>query len=235
MKIITKIISVVLLLLMSATVYAKGERMINQLVIFEVKPEYFVEFKAASVRSLRASLEEPGNVEMKLYSDDNVPNKLYVYSRWKDEAGHNAHGDYDYTKELRVLAGKSLQAAPVIMKLGATTPAPDHLSKQVNANDTEETLFFIFKIKPEHRQQVMDRFEIHVESSRQEEGNLWFDLYTVDGDDDTFVVYENWRSKSALWEVHMKQKYAELTGALLGDVSIGNIEDGMNFITEIKE
>lgn len=212
----------------------KNQNTMNLLVKFTVKPEFTEVFTQASIKSLRASLKEAGNVEMKLYSDDKKPNELYVYSRWKDADAYELHKEFSYSHEIKELAGKALASAPIIMKLGETKFAPMHDKNSVNTKDKEKTLFFIFKIKDGYREQVIKRFEDHVANTHHEKGNLFFDFYTVDGADDTFVVYENWRNAAAIWEIHMKQPYAEKTGALLNEAIIGNMEDGMNFITEIK-
>ncbi|MRT92414.1 putative quinol monooxygenase [Ancylomarina sp. 16SWW S1-10-2] len=216
-------------------VYPKEQKdMMTQLVKFTVKPEFTKAFTEAATKSLHASVLEAGNVEMKLYSDDKKPNVLYVYSRWKDADAYELHKEFSYSHEIKALAGKALASAPIIMKLGETKFAPMHDKNSVNPEDKEEALFFIFKIKDGYREQVIKRFEDHVANTHNEKGNLFFDFYTVDGADDTFVVHENWRNPAAIWKIHMKQPYAEKTGALLNEAVIGNMEDGMNFITEIK-
>jgi quinol monooxygenase YgiN len=213
---------------------AKEDETITQLVKFTVKPAFNQQFKKAAVNSLNLSLEEEGNVTMKLYSDDNNPNVLYVYSIWKNKEAHTIHGEKSYTKELQGIAKKSLASKPEIMILGNTKPFPV-ASKELNIEDNEETLFFIFKVKDGYRDQVIKQFEKHITHTRTEKGNLFFDLYTVEGDKNTFVVYENWRNASAIWDIHMKQPYAEETGALLNKAIIGKLEAGMNFVSELND
>ena len=213
---------------------SKEDKTITQLVKFTVKPAFNQQFKKAAVNSLNLSLEEEGNVAMKLYSDDNNPNVLYVYSIWKNKEAHTIHGEKSYTKELQVIAKKSLASKPEIMILGYTKPFPV-ASKELNIEDKEETLFFIFKVKDGYRDQVIKQFEKHITNTRKEKGNLFFDLYTVEGDENTFVVYENWRNASAIWDIHMNQPYAKETGALLNEAIVGKLEAGMNFVSELNE
>lgn len=213
---------------------SKEDKTITQLVKFTVKPEFNQQFKKAAVSSLNLSLEEEGNVAMKLYSDDNNPNVLYVYSIWKNKEAHTIHGEKSYTKELQAIAKKSLVSKPEIMILGNTKPFPV-ASKESNIGDKEETLFFIFKVKDGYRDQVINQFEKHITNTRKEKGNLFFDLYTVEGDDNTFVVYENWKNASAIWDIHMNQSYAKETGALLNEAIVGKLEAGMNFVSELND
>ncbi|WP_075590172.1 antibiotic biosynthesis monooxygenase [Labilibacter marinus] len=221
-----------LLLLASCS---KENKMLTQLVKFNIKPEFREEFEKASINSLTQSLKEPGNIEMKLFADDNDPSVMYVYSRWKNKEAHTAHGEYSYSHNLKKLAQKSLQSPPQIMLLNETKPAVNHPIKQVNPEDKEETLFFIFKVKDGYREQVLKQFEKHITNTHNEVGNILFDLYTLEGDENTFVVYENWRSKSALWDVHMKQAYSQETGALLKQAVEGDLSKYMSFVTEVHD
>ncbi len=204
----------------------------NQLVIFNLKSEKANEFKQAAIKSLHLSLKEDGNLDMKLFIDANNENTLYVYSRWKNKEVYDWHGAQSYTKELQKLAVVSLAGAPKILKLRETSPYPKYDTQ--HKNEFKETLFFIFKFKKEYKEKLLKQFENHISNARKEDGNLLFDLYTIEGVDDEFVVYENWKNKSALFDIHFKQPYALETGKLLQEAIEGNIEEYMHFIKEIK-
>jgi quinol monooxygenase YgiN len=77
------------------------------------------------------------------------------------------------------------------------------------------------------------QFKEHIAHTRQEHGNLLFDLYTIDNDDQTLVVYEHWRQESDVWDIHFQQPYAKVTGALMAEGVIGDMEQYMNFVTQI--
>ena len=230
----------VIILLCTISVFANAQtsenkNMYNLLVKFTVKADAVTEFKEACVNSLIESRKEAGNVEMKLYADDNKENVFFVYSRWENEAAYENHKSLPHSINITKVAKESLQEAPEVMVLGTTTPAPEHNLKQLNPEDQEKTIFFIFKIKEGYRDRIIDRFETHVKHSRTEQGNLFFDFYTIDGEDNTFVVFENWRNKSAIWDIHMKQPYSEVTGALINEAMIGEMDQYMNFISEINK
>lgn len=207
---------------------------INQLVKFTVKPEQLKGFKEVAIESLKGSLKEAGNVEMELYEDENNPNVLYVYSRWEDKEAMAYHNVQPYGKKIKAFAQHALQLPPDVMILEETKPKPNHHLKSIHAKDSVETLFFIFKFKEGYSERLLKQFEEHITNARLEDGNILFDLYAVEGVEDTFVVYEKWRNKSALWDIHFNQPYAKETGALLQEALVGKFEDCLHSIKEIE-
>ena len=204
-----------------------------QLVKYTIKPDFASTFTKAAKDMLTHSLNEQGNVAMKLYVDAADATTLYLYSQWESEAALRSHEEESYSKGLKLLADMALTAPPEVMNLTITEPAPDHGSKTLDPEDEGVTLLFIFKIKAGFREKILERFETHVAESRKEQGCIIFDMYTIDGVDDTFVVYEQWRSKSDLYDVHFNQPHSEITGALMQDAMAGTMEEYMHFVTEI--
>lgn len=80
---------------------------------------------------------------------------------------------------------------------------------------------------------MIAQFEKHITHTKNEAGNILFDLYTVDGSDDELVVYEHWRKESDVWDIHFHQPYAEETGALMEKAVVGDMKQHMNFVTEV--
>lgn len=212
----------------------KSNKMFNLLAKFTVKPQSVPEFMEASVHSLKESRKEAGNIEMKLFADKKKSNVFYVYSRWDNAVAYEFHKTLPHSKNIANVAKATLVKVPEIMPLGATLPATVRGAKQVNSEDQVETLFFIFKVKNGYRDRIIKRFETHVEKSRTEEGNLLFEFYTIEGDENTFVVYEKWRNPDAVWKVHMNQPYSKLTGSLINEALVGEMEQYLNFVTELE-
>ncbi|MDG1806206.1 antibiotic biosynthesis monooxygenase [Flavicella sp.] len=206
----------------------------NQLVIFNLKPEMAKEFKEAAIKSLHLSLKEEGNLDMKLFVDVNDENILYVYSRWKNQKVYTWHSDQTYTKDLQKLAAISLAATPKVFKLGETKPLPAYDTQHKNVENEKEILFFIFKFKEGYKEKIIEQFENHILNTRKEYGNLLFDLYTIEGVNNELVVYEEWKSKSDIFDIHFKQPYAVKTGELMNEAVIGDLEQYMHFVKEIK-
>ncbi len=230
-KLVTMLLCCVSLLTNAQDV--NSNKMFNLLAKFTVKPEFISGFKEACIHSVYESRKEAGNIEMKLYADDNKDNVFYVYSRWDNRGAYEYHKTLPHSKNMAKVAKATLLTLPEIMTLGLTQPVTVRGTKQVNTDDQEETLFFIFKIKDGYRDKIIKRFQTHVEKSRTEAGNLLFEFYTIDGDENTFVVYENWRNKSVLFDVHLKTPYSEETGALMNEAMVGEMGQYMNFVTEL--
>ncbi|KYL33158.1 antibiotic biosynthesis monooxygenase [Pseudoalteromonas agarivorans] len=210
--------------------------MITQIVKFEIKDEYIAQFKALLEEDKQGAKAETGLIEMRLYQDKNEPGVFFAYERFEDQNAVDYHGAQDYTQTLLSALPEISQSAPQVMLLEDTVPAPLHErnTKVVNPEDDICIVFFIFKIKPSFKNKVIERFETHVTQTRsQEPGNLVFDLYSIENNDDTLVVYEHWRSESALWDIHFKQPYAVKTSELLAQAVVGDMQQYMSFVKEI--
>lgn len=171
-----------------------------------------------------------GFEEARLFVDNDNPNRFFAYERLQNDA-EEFHNAQPYTKNLFGFLEKS-QTVVIVRNVSDTIPAPDH-SKSPNAEDEVFVIFFIFKMKPEHRDRLLAQFEKHITHTKDEPGNILFDLYTVDGVDDEFVVYEHWRKESDVWDIHFHQPYAEETGALMEQAVVGDMNQYMNFVTEV--
>ena len=209
--------------------------MITQIVKFDIKLEKIEEFKEALLNDQRGSKNDDGCLELRLFQDKKQPNIIFAYERFKNNEALTHHASQPYTAVVFDLLETSAQAAPILMTLNDTTPSPLHENNPKSANEEDDIfiIFFIFKIKPGYREKILNQFKIHVPSTRaQEAGNIIFDLYTVEGQDDTFAVYEHWRKESDVWDIHFNQPYAVETGKLMNEAVVGELEQYMNFVTE---
>ncbi|WP_121627908.1 putative quinol monooxygenase [Poseidonibacter antarcticus] len=207
--------------------------MINKIVKFDVKPEYIESFKTALLNDKENTKKELGCVEFRVYVDNKNPSLFFTYERFIDQAAFENHLNQDYVKELEKLIPVVLSTPVKFLSLGETNPLPIAL-KEANKEDDEFVIFFEFKFKDGYKDKLIQRFGKHIPETRKEKGNLLFDLFTIEGQDDTLMVYEHWRKESDVWDIHFKQPYAEITGALMNESVVGNLEQYMNFVTEIK-
>jgi quinol monooxygenase YgiN len=209
--------------------------MVTQIVKFDIKLEKVSAFKAELLNNQDKASFEEGCLEMRLFQDKKQPNIIFAYERFKDVAALKHHISQSYTVAVLNLLEVSAQTEPLIMKLGDTTPNPLHENnpKEPCEEDDIFIIFFTFKIKSGYREKIIKQFETHVKNTRAEEhGNIIFDLYTVEGQEDTFVVYEHWRKESDVWDVHFNQPYAIETGKLMHEAVVGDLEQYMNFVDE---
>lgn len=209
--------------------------MLTLIVKFDVKPEQLETFKQVLNDNKLGSQNEPGMLEMRFFEGKDSPTTIFAYERWASAEAHQTHANQPYAKALFELAETALASPLEVLNLKDTHPAPLHESspKQVQPQDEVFSIFFIFKIKLEYREQLLKQFSSHIVHTRSEEpGNLVFDLYTIEGQDDTLVVYEHWRTESDVWDIHFNQPYAIDTGKLLEQAIVGDMKQYMNFVKE---
>ena len=205
----------------------------STIVKFTAKPAQATSFAATLKEAQAATQKEAGNKEIKVFVSNNDANVFFVYERWEDNAAITSHDNEPHTQKLMQVVQTTLETAPDFYFLGDTNPLPDR-SKSPNAEDELFIIFFIFKLKLNYKKQVLAQFEDHVTNTRKEEqGNILFDLYTVDDQEDTLAVYEHWRTESDVWDIHFHQPYAMKTGKLLEEAVEGDLKQYMNFVTEI--
>ncbi|SFW49550.1 putative quinol monooxygenase [Cellulophaga fucicola] len=205
----------------------------STIVKFTAKPEHKDTFAATLKEAQAATQKEAGNKEIRVFVSKTEDNVFFVYERWADKAAITSHDNEPHTKKLMEVGQTALQSAPDFYFLGDTNPLPDH-SKSANPEDDVFIIFFIFKIRTEFRKALIEQFENHITHTRkEEEGNILFDLYTVDNQEDTLAVYEHWRKESDVWDIHFNQPYAVKTGKLMEEAVIGDLKQYMNFVTEI--
>ncbi|WP_440876590.1 putative quinol monooxygenase [Thalassotalea sp. PLHSN55] len=210
--------------------------MITQIIKFDIKTEYIDNVKTALIAEKQNIEKNEECLEFSLFQDKNQPSKFFIYQRFNSIEAMNTQTNQSSAKHLINLLSGASNSAPQVMKLTDTNPAPLHEKNPKSANDEDDLfiIFFIFKIKPDYREQLLAQFNKHVTCTRtEEEGCIIFDLYTVEGQEDTLAVYEHWRKESDVWDIHFNQPYAVETGELMHKAVIGELEQYMNFVTEI--
>ena len=202
--------------------------MINRILKIEVSKENRDFFKSALMENQKKSQREGSCINLRIYEDNKNPNLFFTYERFIDKKSLETHLRQSYSQELEKLASNI-----EVLNLKETNPSPIAL-KEANIEDEEFVIFFIFKFKDGYKEKLLERFETHINETRKEKGNLLFDLFTIDEDENSLVVYEHWRNESDVWDIHFKQAYSEITGALMHEAVIGDLEQYMNFVKEIK-
>lgn len=76
------------------------------------------------------------------------------------------------------------------------------------------------RVKPGHRDAFIEAFRGNCEGTRQEPGNLRFDLLCDPDDENSFSVYEIFESEAAL-EIHRGTAHYRRCVELIGPITIG--------------
>lgn len=204
----------------------------TQILKFTLQDESREQFKQALMDSQKKTSVEDGNIAVRVYVDNANPNLVFAYDRWVDEAALENHLQQPYTKALLEAAESALAYPLEIFTLNDTNPAPVDLLPTAD-KEPSFNILFLFKIKPHTREQLISQFEKHKTHTRTESGCLLFDLYTVEGDETTLAVYEHWRKESDVWDIHFHQPYAVETEKLMEECVVGDMQQYMNFVTQI--
>lgn len=204
----------------------------TQVEKFTAKPEFKDAVSQALLETQALTLKEAGNLAARLYQDNTDPNIFFIYTRWEDEVSLDHQQTLIHRKVLNELEQEALAVPTECFHLTDTQPVPVTPIK-ADDSDPKFNIFFIFKISLENRAALLTQFEEHIKQTRREAGCLLFDLYEVQGQEDTLVVYEHWRQESDVWDIHFHQPYAFTTGQLMEQSVIGDMQQYMNFVTQI--
>lgn len=80
------------------------------------------------------------------------------------------------------------------------------MNQQTNNVEIPIVLAGRYKIKPDKRDRFLELADLCLESSRAEPGNISYTLYEEAGNSNSFIYFEEWKSREALAE-HLKQAY----------------------------
>jgi quinol monooxygenase YgiN len=95
---------------------------------------------------------------------------------------------------------------------------------QTNTVEVPIVLAGRYKIKPEKRERFLQLANSGLEPSREESGNISYSFYEEAGTPNSFIYFEEWKSREALAE-HLKQPYitpliAEFSELVDGDANV---------------
>lgn len=84
-------------------------------------------------------------------------------------------------------------------------------------NNQQISIVCSMQAKPETKEQVQEALMHLAELTRQEEGNINYDVHVACKDDCLFLIYENWVDQQAL-DNHMAQDYLKAFLAKEGEL-----------------
>lgn len=95
---------------------------------------------------------------------------------------------------------------------------------QTNMTEDFIVLSGRYKIKPEKRERFLQLALAGMEKTREETGNISYNLYEQVGVPNSFIYFEEWKSREAL-AAHLKQPYitpllAEFSDLVEGDANV---------------
>jgi len=198
--------------------------------LISVKPEAMDRFLSVMRANARASREEVGNVSFDVYRGEDGGTELLLMERWADESAVEAHGR---TPHLQAVVGRvegDLNGAPQELHLVRLSPmAPD---KPIADPTATRNVAVTLHAKPEKREAFQQALLDVVEPSRAAPGNLAFDVYRHQDDENTFFIMERW-TNAAAHEAHLAQPYNEPLNAILEGTLAQPLGKGRRLLSDV--
>lgn len=80
------------------------------------------------------------------------------------------------------------------------------MNQQPNSVTIPIVLAGRYKIKPDKRERFLELANLGLEATQAEPGNISYSLYEEAGNSNSFIYFEEWKSREALAK-HLKQPY----------------------------
>ena len=207
---------------------------ITILSTFQIKPEQVELYKKEMLGNQDIVRKEAGTVEMKLFQDKNAPDQFIVFGRNAAATSLESHSEEVEDRGIANRVQPTLVEPPKTLFLINQHPLPtqdvETHSSVVGADDV--LLFSMFSVKPSHREKLLEQLHKHTALTRQEEGCIRFDFYTLKDDENTFVIQEHWENENA-GVFHREQAYTETTKTIMIE-AMGELMPKVIFVDQIE-
>ncbi|RKR13123.1 quinol monooxygenase YgiN [Maribacter vaceletii] len=218
---------------MSVVYDKKKDPEITILSTFKIKPEKVELFKKEMLANQDVVRKEKGTLEMKLFQDKNNLENFLVFGINEGEKTLESHSEAVDQRGIADRVKSALIEAPKTLFLNNEKPLPTNDFSQIKVDNNEVLLFSIFEIKEGYKEKFVKQLIKHTELTRQEEGNIRFDFYSINGKENTFVFQEHWKNEEA-GAFHRKQPYTQETGAIMKEAIIASTMQPF-FVNQIEK
>lgn len=200
---------------------------------FDIKPDGIALYKKEMLGNQEVVRKEDGTLEMKLFQDKNNPTSFFVFGRNVGAESLESHSEEVEERGIAERVGPTLAQPPKTLFLQNQKPllTQDVEIYSVDADDVQ--LFFMFDVQPEYREKLISQLKAHTELTRQEEGNIRFDFYTLKDNNNTFVIQEHWQNEAA-GTFHRDQAYTKNTAKVMVE-AIDKSSQQTFFVNQIEK
>lgn len=170
--------------------------------ISPIKEDAYAIFYPVLLHDVVEGRKEPGNLVFELFRPEGTSD-LYLLERWKDHASFNAHLEYPYIKDV-------LEKRPAATPEGKEPQAifMDELSyvpfKGAVLPEMTQNVIGVLNIKPEARNDFIKIAVGTAEKARSENGNLGFNVYQDQSDQNLIVIVQRWEN-DAVYAAYLKE------------------------------
>ena len=177
--------------------------------------------------------KEAGTLEMKLFQDTKDPSNFIVFGRNAGAASLESHSENVDDRGIADRVKSALLEAPKTLFLINQVPLLTQDVEVYNADKDDVLLFFMFDVKPSHRDALIEQLKLHTELTRKEPGNIRFDFYRLKGAENTIVLQQHWQNDAA-GDFHREQDYTKKTDKMMIE-AIGDLKQQGYFVNQIEK
>ncbi|QCE42931.1 antibiotic biosynthesis monooxygenase [Psychroserpens sp. NJDZ02] len=218
---------------MSVVYDKKKDPEITILSTFKIKSDKIDLFKKEMLANQDVVRKEAGTLEMKLFQDKNNPENFLVFGINEGEKTLESHTEAVDKRGIADRVKSALIEAPKTLFLNNEKPLPTNNFSQIKVDNNEVLLFFIFEIKEGYKEEFVKQLIKHTELTRQEEGNIRFDFYSIKGKENSFALQQRWKNDEA-GVTHRKQSYTQVTDKLMKEAIIASSQQEF-FVNQIEK
>ncbi|WP_055445955.1 antibiotic biosynthesis monooxygenase [Lacinutrix mariniflava] len=218
---------------MSVVYDKKKDPEITILSTFKIKSDKIDLFKKEMLANQDVVRKEAGTLEIKLFQDKNNPENFLVFGINEGEKTLESHTEAVDKRGIADRVKSALIEAPKTLFLNNEKPLPTNDFSQIKVDNNEVLLFFIFEIKEGYKEEFVKQLIKHTELTRQEEGNIRFDFYSIKGKENSFALQQRWKNDEA-GVTHRKQSYTQVTDKLMKEAIIASSQQEF-FVNQIEK
>jgi quinol monooxygenase YgiN len=178
-----------MLLASSLAAHAQTERSAYVVTYVEVKPSATDEAIALLKNQRQASLSDSGNQMFQLLQRTGRPNQFVILEAWRDADALQAHNEAAHTQQML----KSLDP----LQISAFDQRQHTALSVAPAKPTKATLYAITHVDiiPTMKDTGIALVEAFAQASRNDGGNVLFDVLTLNARTNHMTVVEAWESR----------------------------------------
>ncbi|VFR41968.1 Uncharacterized conserved protein [plant metagenome] len=198
---------------------AHAETVAEPVILFNtlpIKAAAFEGFLPVMQANAAASRKEAGNQSFDVFQPENGATNLYLLEHWHNQAALDLHMAQPSLKAVESRVGSDLAGEPSSLRLSAVPGLGADARKAFPAGGAagSRNVIVVLSVKPDQEKAFVDALADVTPHARQTPGNHAFELYKVNGQDHTYVLFERWAS-AAQHEAHLGQDYSRRLDAVL--------------------
>lgn len=176
----------------------------QHIIILTVKDEYWNEYLDAMHNNIAKTRLEEGSIIFQLLQPEDGTHRVALIERFKSKAAFDEHFKADYIPKALMGKAKIGEANWIDLKEVAQVP-PIEPKDPFDVISPRNVLVF-FDVKPEKRKAFIDAAAELMPQSRKAPGNIRFNLFEQEKDQNKFVFVESWEN-AATHETQLEQDF----------------------------